>query len=88
MQVPTVAKGLQNMLMFVFYIAGRGAGSVIGDSFRTNRQSLPEVDYAELGFVAWSPRNTYAWSIQLMCLFLTLLWAVNFRFMVPCKQAS
>ena len=87
-QVPTIAKGLQNVWMFVFYIAGRGAGSLIGDAFRTDRQSLPEVDYAKLGFTAWSPRNTYAWCLQLLCLFLTLFWALNFRFMVPCSRAS
>ena len=60
-QVPTHSKGVGNMLMFMFYIFGRGSGSLIADLYKTDAQSKT-TDYSDKGFTAWSPQNTYAWS--------------------------
>ena len=64
-----------------------GAGSLIADCFRTDTQSTT-TNYAVMGFTAWSPRNTYAWSMQLVCLLCVVMWALLYKYMVPCKHGS
>lgn len=85
-QVPTHAKGFGNMIMYNIFILGRGTGALIADLFRTDAQS--GTNYADFGFPGWSPQNTYAWSNQLVALLAVVLWAVLYRYMIPCRGSS
>ena len=87
-QVPTNSKGLGNMLLFMMYITGRGAGALIADCYRTDAQTNPTW-YQGQGFTwTWTPRNTYAWTMQLLCLAVTLTWLLSYKMMIPCKGSS
>ena len=86
-QVPTQSKGLASIIMFMFYISGRGSGALIADLYKTDVQIAMD-DFTRFTWYSWTPQNTYVWSMQIVCAAIAVMWILSYKIMIPAQGSS